>query len=179
MSLLSNYTGKACKVHCFTVSLHSTNGRQIACPLGCARDSQWVTFVGFQWEFPPVMGARKHNAAYSESTAVVVNPPSLYLHQPIKAVVTPTTGAYLLVFAVVTNVITSSISSYCNSFNNQVPPGVIYGYPIFKWVAVTWQWWVGTSLVTPDCQIDMPYWRPCLISSWQSYNHSGWDCATV
>ena len=32
----------------------------------------------------------------------------------------------------------SSLSSHCNSFEDRVPVDLIYGYPIFKWVALTW-----------------------------------------
>ena len=32
-------------------------------------------------------------------------------------------------------------SSQCNSFEDQVPVDEIYGYLIFKWVALTWQGW--------------------------------------
>ena len=40
-------------------------------------------------------------------------------------------------------------SSHCNSFEDQVPVDEIYGYPIFKWVVVTWQLWQGNRIVTP------------------------------
>ena len=33
-------------------------------------------------------------------------------------------------------------SSHCNSFDD-----FIFGWPIFKWIAVTWQGWEGTSIV--------------------------------
>ena len=31
--------------------------------------------------------------------------------------------------------------SHCNSLEDRVPVDFIYGYPIFQWVAVTWQKW--------------------------------------
>ena len=41
------------------------------------------------------------------------------------------------------------MSSHYNSFKDRVPVDFIYGYPIFKWVAVTWQRWEGTEKVSP------------------------------
>ena len=42
-----------------------------------------------------------------------------------------------------------SWSSQCNSFEDLVLADEIYGYPIFKWIAFTWQGWEGTRIVVP------------------------------
>ena len=39
--------------------------------------------------------------------------------------------------------------SHCSSFEDWVPIDFIYGYPIFKCVAVIWQGWEGTKIVVP------------------------------
>ena len=40
-------------------------------------------------------------------------------------------------------------SSHCNSFEDQVPVDFIYGYLIFKWVAVAWYRWEGIRIIVP------------------------------
>ena len=41
-------------------------------------------------------------------------------------------------------------SNHCNSFEDEVPVDIIYGYPNFKWVVVSWKSWEVTRIVAPN-----------------------------
>ena len=53
-----------------------------------------------------------------------------------------------------------------------------YGYPIFKWVAVTWQGWGGSRIVSSACHVachiacHMPYFNDLLNTNWTNI----WSC---
>ena len=55
----------------------------------------------------------------------------------------------LMVITGTTKSVPTLLSSHCNSFEDWVPVDEIYGYPVFKWVAMTWQGWQGTRIVVP------------------------------
>ena len=64
-------------------------------------------------------------------------------------------------------------SNCCNSFVDRVPVDFIYGYLIFKWVAVTLQEWEGTKVTTPGTATNnVPYFASFAVSLIYSFIYS-------
>ena len=60
--------------------------------------------------------------------------------------------SYVTLSAITGTIKSASITqtSHCRSFYDpSTRRNFIYGYPIFKWVALTWQWWKGARMEQP------------------------------
>ena len=51
------------------------------------------------------------------------------------------------------HVVLSFNSNHCNSYEDRAPADFIYGWAISNWIAVTWQEWGGTEIVTPALSV--------------------------
>ena len=81
----------------------------------------------------------------------------------------------------------SSLSIYWNSLKDRVPVDFIYGYPIFKWIAVTWQY--GRVVLMMATRGDMPLVDPliCIMydivvlgwREWEVVQRSSWRVVMI